>query len=230
MTNIISFFLEKVSLYFIILYRIYIITNTEKNFIDIGFIFFSICYRKNVSHMMPREGKTCVVFLVFLSETIDLFLDWDFIYEIDKSSQHVDESTKQWIQVVWIWEVILYLFTLASLCLDCCIDDDEENPLTTFLSCLSTMTEDFPQIVLAIVVACRTTHLISWVQIAKAVYGVIEPFLRFSKISNDIDRSRQSFRTAFPCYECLKSFDMFFCFLLCACSVGLLIIFLLPAN
>lgn len=162
--------------------------------------------------MMPREGKTCVVFLVFLSETIDLFLDWDFIYEIDKSSQHVDESTKQWIQVVWKWEVILYLFTLASLCLDCCIDDDEENPLTTFLSCLSTMTEDFPQIVLAIIVACRTTHLISWVQIAKAVYGVIEPFLRFSKISNDIDRSRQSFRTAFPCYECLKSFDMFFCF------------------
>lgn len=36
--------------------------------------------------MMRREDKTCAVFLVFLSETIDLFLDLDFISEIDKSS------------------------------------------------------------------------------------------------------------------------------------------------
>lgn len=173
---------------------------------------------------MQREDKTCTVFLVFLSETIDLFLDLDFISEIDKSSQNVDESTKQWILAVSRWGIFLYIMTLFSLCFACCNDDDEENPCATFLSCLSTMTEDFPQIVLAIVVAWRTTHLISWVQIAKAIYGVTEPFLRFNKISDDIDRSRQSFRTSFPCYECLTFFDMCFCCVLCACSVFLLII------
>lgn len=173
---------------------------------------------------MPREDKTCTVFLVFLSETIDLFLDLDFISEIDESSQNVDESTKQWILGVSRWGIFLYIMTLFSLCFTCCNDDDEENPCATFLSCLSTMTEDFPQIVLAIVVAWRTTHLISWVQIAKAIYGVTEPFLRFINISDDIDRSRQSFRTSFPCYECLTFFDMCFCCVLCACSVFLLII------
>lgn len=168
--------------------------------------------------MMSREDKEFGVFLVFLSQTIDLYLDLKFISEIDQSSQYVDESTKQWILGVSRWGIFLYIMTLLRLCSACCNDDDEENPCATFLSCLSTMTEDFPQIVLAMSVARHTTQLISWVQIAKAVYGVFEPFLRLNNISNDIARSRQSFRTSFPCYECLNFFDMCFCCVLCACS------------
>lgn len=146
---------------------------------------------------------------VFFSETIDLMLDLEFISEIDKSSENVDESTKQWILGVSRWGIFLYIMTLVSFCLTCCNDDDKENPCLTFLSCLATMTEDFPQIVLAISVAHHTTctQLISFVQIAKAVNGVIDPFLRFNNISNDIDRRRQSFKTSFPCYECLKFYD-----------------------
>lgn len=169
--------------------------------------------------MMRREDKTCAVFFVFLSETIDLFLDLDFIYEIDKSSQNVDENTKQWIFGVSRWGIFLYIMTLFNLCFVCCNDDDEENPCSTFLSCLSTMTEDLPQIVLAISVARNAKKLISWVQIAKAVYGVIEPLLRLKKIGNDIDRRRQSFRATFPCYECLKFLDASSCMLLCFLSV-----------
>lgn len=168
---------------------------------------------------MRREDKTCAVFLVLLSETIDLFLDLDFISEINKSSQYVNESTKLWILGVSIWGIFLYIMILINLCFACCNDDDEENPCATFLSCLSTMTEDLPQIVLAISVARKAKKLISWVQIAKAVYGVIEPLLRLKKIGNDIDRRRQSFKATFPCYECLKFLDASSCMLLCFLSV-----------
>lgn len=47
--------------------------------------------------MMSREDKEFGVFLVFLSQTFDLYLDLKFFSEIDQSSQYVDESTKQWI-------------------------------------------------------------------------------------------------------------------------------------
>lgn len=173
--------------------------------------------------MMRREDKTCAVFLVFLSETIDLFLDLDFIFEIDKSSQYVHKSTQQWILGVSIWGIFLYFMTLCSLCFVCCTDDNEETLCSTFLSCLSSMTEDLPQIFLAISVARNTKKLISWVQIAKAVYGVIEPLLRLKKIGNDVDRSRQSFRATFPCYKCLKFLDASSCILLLFSSVVLLI-------
>lgn len=116
--------------------------------------------------------------------------------------------------------------TLISLCSDYCDDDDEENPCLTFLSCLSTMTEDLPQIVLAISVARKAKKLISWVQIAKAVYGVIEPFLQLKKIGSDVDRRRRSFRATFPCYKCLKFLDASSCILLWFFSVILLVILL----
>lgn len=89
------------------------------------------------------------------------------------------------------------------------------------------MTEDLPQIVLAISVARNVKKLISWVQIAKAVYGVIdEPLLRLKKNGNDVDRSRRSFRATFPCYECLKFLDASSCILLWFFSVILLVILL----
>lgn len=122
---------------------------------------------------MHSDDTNCFVLFMIVSETIDLFLDWDFFNEINKSSQHVDE--RHWNLGFAIWGTTLYVFTFVSLCCDLCNDEDKENPCSPWLSLLSTLTEDFPPIILAIVVAGHTTRLISWVQIANAFYGSFEP-------------------------------------------------------
>lgn len=177
--------------------------------------------------MRSKDTDFCV-FLMIVSETIDLFLDWDFFYEINKTSQNLDET--QWIKVFAIWGTILYAFTLVSLCYDLCNDEDTENPCSPWLSLLSTVTEDFPQIILAIAVAGHTTHLISWVQIAKAVYGIFEPYIRAIKLIDESENNKKTFNTASHDYECPKSIDMFFCFVLCVCSVLLFIILFFNAK
>lgn len=177
---------------------------------------------------MRSDDTNCYVLLMIVSETIDLFLDWDFFYEINKSSENVDE--RHWVLGFAIWGTILYVFTFVSLCCDLCNDVDKENPCSPSLSLLSTVTEDFPQIILAIAVAGHTTHLISWVQIAKAVYGFIEPFIRATKLSTEREKSKKTFNTASHDNECEKFFDMIFCIVLCVFSVALFIILLLPAK
>lgn len=179
---------------------------------------------------MRNEDTNCWIFFMIVSETIDLILDWDFVYEINKSSENVDEISKQLIRWFAIWGTILYFLTVVSLCCDLCNDEDKENPCSPSLSLLSTVTEDFPQIILAIVVARHTTHLISLVQIAKAVYGLIEPFIRAVKISAERENSKKKFSTESHDYECQKFFDMIFCILLCVCSFALFVVLILPAN
>lgn len=169
---------------------------------------------------MRSKDKNFCVFLMIVSETIDLVLDWDFIYEIYKISPEVDE--RHWIFLFAIWGTILYLLTLAILCVDLC--DDNENPCYPWLSLLSTVTEDLPQIIFAIAVACHTKRLISWVQIAKAVYGTFEPLMRAANLFTKREKSKKTFNTA--SHAC----DMFFCFVLCACSLHLCIILSLPPK
>lgn len=89
-------------------------------------------------------------------------------------------------------------------------------------SLLSTVTEDLPQIVLAINVAHHMTHLISVIQILKAMYGVIEPIVRITKISNDMDEKNMTNKHAST--KCQKLFDGAFTFILCLSSCVLCIL------
>lgn len=148
---------------------------------------------------------------VFISKTIDLLLDWYFIHEINNCPKHVDESTKQYIIILAIWG------TSLALCRFVCGNNDDENACK--LSLLSTITKDFPQIILAIVSA---THLISFVQIAKAVYGIIEPFKRAVNLFNDREKSKKSFRKKSHDYDTITFLDMTSCCVLCLCSIYLL--------
>lgn len=77
---------------------------------------------------------------MIVSETINLILDWDFVYEINKSSEDKDESSKQMILGFAIWGTFIYFLTFISLCCDLCNDEDEENPCSPWLSLLSTVT------------------------------------------------------------------------------------------
>lgn len=168
--------------------------------------------------MMRSEKEICFLWFMMVSETADLILDWDFAYEIAQSTDPNVQSTKHWILGFAIWGTVLYIFTIIFLCCDLCISDDEEHPCTASLSLLSTVTEDMPQIVLAIIVASRTTHLISVVQIMKAVYGLIEPLIKTIKLSCDRQNSKTSFRNPSHDNECQKCFDILCSSLLCVCS------------
>ena len=119
---------------------------------------------------MNSDKKNCL-FLIMISESIDVILDWDFYYEISHDSHSdIDNIVKDFILVFAVWGTILYFITVISLCVYCCGDEDEENSCTTYISLLSTCTEDLPQKALAIIVAGSTSHLISKVQIAKKLY------------------------------------------------------------
>lgn len=76
---------------------------------------------------------------------------------------------------------MLYVITIIFLFCDSHNDDDEEHPYMVSLSLLSSVTEDLPQTVLAINVVRHMTHLISGIQILKAMYGVKEPVIRTKK-------------------------------------------------
>ena len=169
---------------------------------------------------MNSDKKNCCLILIMISESIDLILDWDFYYEISHGSHSdINNILKDVILVVAVWGTILYLITVISLCIDCCGDEDEENSCTTYLSLLSTCTEDLPQIVLAIIVAGSTTHLISKVQIAKAVYGIIEPLIRSISICRERGDNRNMRRDSGV--ECAKFFDMCISFMMCLSALGL---------
>lgn len=125
----------------------------------------------------------------------------------------MDESTKQSIIIFAFWGTFLYFLTLCFVC----GNNDDENART--LSLLSTITEDFPQIILAIVLA---THLISFVQIAKAVFGILDPLIRGVNLFNDRKKSKKSFRKLSHDYDKITFCDMISCCVLCLCSIYLL--------
>lgn len=179
---------------------------------------------------MPKEDKECFVLFTFLTKSIDLLLDFYYIFEICKSSQHVDESTKQWMVVCTIWGTILLWFTLLILCYDYCKDIDDVNRCSTFPLFLSTLTEDLPKFILAIDVVREETRLISRSQWVKAVYGFIKHYLRIHKIASELDSSKKTTRNVSQFIKCMKSLDKICCCGLCMCSFVLSIVLLLLAN
>lgn len=132
---------------------------------------------------MHNEKDTRYFWFIIESETLDLILDWTFSYQINHHNDpHVEQSIKNRILRFAIWGTMLYILTIISLFCDSHNDDDDEEcSCIVSFSLLSTVTEDLPQIVLAINVAHHMTHLISGIQILKAMYGVIKPIVRITK-------------------------------------------------
>ena len=141
---------------------------------------------------MYSDKKNCCLIFIIISESLDLILDWDFYYELTHVSySDINKIAKDGILFFAVWGTIQYFITVVSLCFDCCGDEDEENPCTSYLSLLSTCTEDSRQIALAIFVAGSTSHLISKVQIVKAVHGVIEPPIRSILICKEGEKTER---------------------------------------
>lgn len=175
---------------------------------------------------MHNEKDTRHFWFIIVSETLDLILDWTFTYQIDyHNDPHVEQSTKNRILGFAIWGTMLYVLTIIFLFCDSQNDDDEECSCIVFFSLLSTVTEDLLQIVLAINVAHHMTHLISGIQILKAMYGVNKPIVRITKISNDMNEKNMTNKHACTKYQ--KLFDGVFSLILCLCSCVLFILVML---
>lgn len=150
-----------------------------------------------------REGHS----LHLVSETMDLILNWTFTYQINHNiDPHLEQSNKHHILGFTIWETMLYVLTIISLFCDSHNDFDAEHSCMASFSLMSTVTEDLPQTFLAINVARRLTHLISCIDILKAMNGVIEPIIRITNISKDM--IEKNITNIHACTKCLNWFNI----------------------
>ena len=171
---------------------------------------------------MRTEYNDCLIIAMMLSETFDCCMDWRFYFKLyQENPSGVPETTIQSIYIFAVWGTFLYICTFLSFLFDLCSNKNRENICTTILSCLSSTTEDFPQIIFAIVVATKTSQIITPVQHFKALYGIIEPFIR----SRNIYIERMLNKTHYQNRETefMKFWDMIFSFFTCLCCVGLLL-------
>lgn len=126
-------------------------------------------------------------FLVFL-EVFDLVLDWWFYYEIKVYDGAVDLSTNTTVEhvafegaknVEWailafaIFGTLTFIIQLVVLILQI-RKKTEYYTAATIIDFISTVFEDFPQIILAIIVAVNTSETISDVQYVKAGCEIFE--------------------------------------------------------
>lgn len=165
------------------------------------------------------------IFFMIISETVDMIMDWTFYAKLQQGSPTgVSEITINWIYGFAVWGTIIYICTILSLFVDCCSDEEHENSCTSALSFLSTVSEDLPQTFCAIIVAWRTSHVISWVQIVKALYGIIEPLIRARNIFTEIEKKVYGRNSV---TERIKGFDMACSVLLCVGGAILFVIILM---
>lgn len=128
-------------------------------------------------------------------EMIDLVFDWMFYYEISKTDK-VNYEVRFCIIAFAVVGSVLFLFIVANkINLFCCMfGDEEENACSIGLSILSSVIEDLPQIVLAIIVALTTKKLVSPVQMAKAGYAILEPFIQIVMNGVKICKMRKKYK------------------------------------
>lgn len=188
---------------------------------------FLIFIGKKALQRMRNGNDNCFAMFMVVAEVINLSLDWKFSNEVMNTSEPLNDNIKQFSWWLSSWGNLVCLLTLLSLCCDLRRDDDNENLCSLVLSLLSTLIKDIPQTVFVIVVACLTTHLLSWVQILKSLHGIIVPLIRSVKILDDLEQRR---RTASDDYKCLKWFERVFCCILSTCSVFLFIVSIWPSD
>ena len=115
------------------------------------------------------------VSFLFTMEAIDLGLDWDFYAEINSTEQNIHHKTelRNAILAFAVFGTITFILGLASLYFDW-TENYEHLTYSTVMSVISTWVEDFPQIIIAVIIAVWSSELISKVQYAKAGYAICE--------------------------------------------------------
>lgn len=170
-------------------------------------------------------ANCCRVFLFIVTlvlEIADLILDWDFYVEVSKTDL-IGDNIKYSILGFAIFGTFLFLLTVFTKCFGICNSDDddqdeEDGACAVRLSVISTLFEDLPQIILALIVAFRTKDLISPVQIVKAGYGIGEPIIQLIICVCQYCRMNRNTWDKNTCRMSSKIFEMFLSCVLIICS------------
>lgn len=165
-------------------------------------------------------------------ELIDLVLDWEFYYEISKTNEVNYKVQTSILAFAVVGSVLFILIVVNKISLFCCNEygnDEEENAFSVGLSILSTVVEDLPQIVLAIIVAWTTKELVSPVQIAKAVYAIVEPFIQIVLNAVEIRNMKKKYKQNNGRKIC-KVIEIIISIILMLCSITLLINLVKPLE
>lgn len=165
-------------------------------------------------------------------ELIDLVLDWEFYYEISKTDEVNYEVQTSILAFAVVGSFLFLLIVANKINLFCCNeygDDEEEDACSIGLSLLSTIIEDIPQIVLAIIVALTTKELVSPVQIAKAAYAILEPFIQIVMNAVEIHDINKQHKPNIGRKNC-KIVEIFISVILMICSITLVINLVKPLE
>jgi hypothetical protein len=157
-------------------------------------------------------------------EIADLILDWDFYIEI-KDLDIIAEEIIYCILSFAIVGSLLFLCTFINKCVTVCDDgyDEEDDTCGTVLSLLSTVIEDLPQIILALIVAFNTKDLLSPVQIVKAVYGIVEPAIQIILNWREYSKLTKNIWSDNTCFKGCKITEIVVNVIIIICSIVLLI-------
>ena len=124
--------------------------------------------------------KTFLFLYTIAAEIADLVLDWEFYYEITKNAVVQDWIEYGILSFAIIGSIFFVLIIIDKIDKFCCREpyEEEDDACAVGLSLASSICEDLPQLFFAITVALTVEELLSPVQIAKAVYAIVEPFVK----------------------------------------------------
>lgn len=179
------------------------------------------------SVLIMANHKRVLLFILKLAlEVGDLILDWDFY--VEGKTDLIGDKVRFSILGFAIFGTILFLCTVItkSYGISNSDDDDQDEENSTCavtLSLMSTLLEDLPQIILALIVAFGTEKLISPVQIVKACYGIAEPIIQLIINVCQYRQMKKNTWNSNGCSMSCKIFEMVLSCILIICSIVLLI-------
>ena len=168
----------------------------------------------------------CWVSFILTMEVIDLTLDWEFYTEINSTEQNIHHKTelRKAILAFAIFGTITFLPGLFGHYFDWG-DNNKHLTYSTVMSVICTWIEDFPQIIIAVIIAVWSSELISNVQYAKAGYAICEALVQIAlsywqcccRGNNDNDAGNPI------CLTFLLMLDVLGGFVILGCSIFLLV-------
>lgn len=173
---------------------------------------------------MASCSRICMFLFTIVLEVADLILDWDFYVEIKNTDLIAQEIVYCILGFAFLGSLLFLCTVITKIAIICHNDYDEENDTcTAVLSLLSTVFEDFPQIILALFVAFNTKDLLSPVQIAKAVYGIIEPIIQITLNAREYSKLKKKMWDDNTCLKGCKITEILASVVIIICSVILLV-------
>lgn len=126
----------------------------------------------------------CRTFISIALEIADLVLDWDFYAEVVATKQESIQKAKDLHYAILAFAIFGTLTCVSSILIKiyCFWKKKDDTSVFVILSLIPTWLEDFPQIILAMIVAFKSTELISDVQVIKAGYTIAEAFIQIIRL------------------------------------------------